>query len=91
MNASCVLLLTLIPVNTDRVVWALWVTIATFVPTRRFRRVDLPAFGAPISAIVANAVSGTSGTDLLQYAGGGLFFCILFRAGPGPGRPLATD
>ena len=33
-----------------RVVCTLWVTIETLAPTIRFRSVDLPAFGSPISA-----------------------------------------
>src|SRR5690242_7051809 len=38
------------PSNRVRVVWAFGVTIASLCPMSRFRRVDLPEFGAPISA-----------------------------------------
>jgi hypothetical protein len=34
----------------ERVVCTLWLTMETFVPTSRLMRVDLPAFGAPMSA-----------------------------------------
>ncbi len=38
------------PRTGKRVVWTFWVTIETLAPTRRLTRVDLPAFGAPITA-----------------------------------------
>ena len=38
------------PRTSARVVCTLWVTIETFEPTRALSSVDLPAFGAPISA-----------------------------------------
>ena len=40
-----------------RVVCTLWVTIETFAPTIRFKSVDLPAFGSPISATKPQRVS----------------------------------
>ena len=38
------------PSTGPRVVCALWVTMATLAPTSALIRVDLPLFGAPISA-----------------------------------------
>ena len=38
------------PISRDRVVCAFGLTIATFWPTSALTRVDLPAFGAPITA-----------------------------------------
>src|SRR5947207_4951934 len=42
---------TAMPLRSARVVCALWVTIATFGPTGALTRVDLPALGAPRTAM----------------------------------------
>ena len=41
----------------QRVVWGLEVTIATFSPTSRFVRLDLPTFGRPMTATNTEDVS----------------------------------
>ena len=45
------------PVMRVRVVWGLEVTMATFSPTRRFVRLDLPTFGRPMTATKTEEVS----------------------------------
>ena len=45
------------PVIRVRVVWGLEVTIATFSPTSRFVRLDLPTFGRPMTATNTEDVS----------------------------------
>ncbi len=49
------------PRTIARVVWTLWVTMETLVPTSWLIRVDLPAFGAPISAMKPARVSAGIG------------------------------
>src|SRR5699024_7814447 len=39
-----------LPIMRMRVVWGYWVTMATFSPTRRLVRLDLPTLGLPTSA-----------------------------------------
>ena len=46
------------PRTIARVVWTLWLTIDTLVPTSRLTSVDLPALGAPISATKPARVVG---------------------------------
>src|SRR5436190_22536592 len=48
------------PSNRVRVVYTFWVTIASLCPTSWFNRVDLPAFGAPISATNPQRVAASS-------------------------------
>ena len=50
MKMICELPSIAIPRTRLRVVWTFGVTMDTFVPTMAFISVDLPAFGAPISA-----------------------------------------
>ena len=45
------------PVMRVRVVWGLEVTMATFSPTKRFVRLDLPTFGRPMTATNTEEVS----------------------------------
>ena len=40
-----------IPIRRCRVVWGLGEVMASFSPTSRFRRVDLPTLGKPMRAI----------------------------------------
>src|SRR3954451_9706317 len=48
------------PRTGPRVVCALWVTIETLAPTSALVSVDLPLFGAPISATKPHRVGGDS-------------------------------
>src|SRR4051812_37435027 len=74
-----------IPRNSVRVVCTLGVTIATLLPTSALISVDLPAFGAPISAMKPQrvppsvALRSTIGafrlhTLALEHGGGGGLF-----------------
>ena len=53
-----------------RVVCTLWVTIETLAPTIRFKSVDLPAFGSPISATMPQRVPLTIRRLLPRVASG---------------------
>src|SRR5665648_438717 len=59
------------PRTGPRVVWALLVTIETLAPTSALVRVDLPLFGAPISATKPHRVGVSSAglTPLLAILG----------------------
>ena len=54
MNTSWVSPLVNTPVMRVRVVWGFWVTMATFSPTRRLRRLLLPTLGLPTRATKAD-------------------------------------
>ena len=51
-----------------RVVCTLWVTIDTFAPTSRLTSVDLPAFGAPISATKPECVCRRAVASVISAA-----------------------
>src|SRR5215470_13943458 len=74
------------PSNRVRVVCGLGVTIASLRPTSRFSSVDLPAFGAPISATWPHRdPAGTSST-----VSGRVLFCPVDNLGMGcEPNPLA--
>ena len=58
MKTSCALPTMAMPrINVVRVVCTFGVTIATLLPVSALVRVDLPAFGAPISAMKPQRVS----------------------------------
>ena len=60
MNTSCAWPSIAMPRNSARVVCTLGVTIATLLPTSALISVDLPALGAPISAMKPQRVSSLS-------------------------------
>src|SRR5581483_773570 len=62
----CALFCTAMPRIKVRVVCTLRETIATFAPTSALSRVDLPAFGAPISATKPQRLSPASAIQLVQ-------------------------
>ena len=55
-----------------RVVWGLWVTMASFWPRRALSRVDLPALGRPMMETKPerSAIRSVSPTGDGAYAGG---------------------
>src|SRR5205085_2037987 len=72
---------TTIPRTIARVVCTLRLTIETFEPTSALTRVDLPAFGAPISATKPQRVSAIRVDTLArQHGGGGRLFGRAFGA-----------
>ena len=82
INTSWVSPLVRTPVIRVRVVWGFWVTMATFSPTRRFRRLLLPALGLPTRAIKAVRVLLISILPSAGYPGHGVGHI------PGQSQPL---
>src|SRR5712692_1773442 len=62
MNTSCAGPSIAMPRTSARVVCTLWLTIETLVPTSALMSVDLPALGAPISAMKPQRVAGAAGS-----------------------------
>ena len=73
-----------------RVVCTLWVTIETLAPTIRFRSVDLPAFGSPISATKPQRVAVAHASASSRSSNASAAACCAARfdaARPSAARP----
>src|SRR5581483_6916586 len=88
MNTSWLAPSTAMPRTGLRVVCTLWLTIDTLAPTSRLTSVDLPAFGAPITAMKPQRVSPAGAGSLMgpphalarqQRSGGSLLGGALAR------------